>query len=103
MPGSPLYNKPLLEDPSEKIVEYHLVTFEWHMQYRKFGMTAVELAIQSKLVEVPELLKANLSDNGVTNTWKFEKAHSILHKVRELTLFGWAEHFQRSWTKTLPY
>ena len=27
------------------------------------------------------------------NAWKFEKAHSILHKVRELILFGWSENF----------
>ncbi len=31
--------------------------------------------------------------NGVANGWKFEKAHSILHKVRELILFGWSENF----------
>jgi hypothetical protein len=45
-------------------------------------------------VEVLELLKANFPEkNGVTNSWKFEKAHSILHKVRELILFGWSENF----------
>ena len=41
--GSPLYWKPLLEDPSERIVESHLATLEWHMQSRKFGMTAAKL------------------------------------------------------------
>ena len=93
--GSPLYKKPLVEDPSEKIVESHLATLEWHMQSRKFGMTAAELEqLQSKSVEVLDLLKANFPEkNGVTNAWKFEKAHSILHKVRELILFGWSENF----------
>ena len=93
--GSPLYRKPLLEDPSERIVESHLATLEWHMQSRKFGMTAAELErLQSKSVEVLELLKSNFPEkNGVTNAWKFEKAHSILHKVRELILFGWSENF----------
>jgi hypothetical protein len=31
--------------------------------------------------------------NGVANGWKFENVHSILHKVRELILFGWSENF----------
>ncbi len=46
---------------------------------RKFGMTAAELErLQSKSVEVLELLKANFPEkNGVTIAWKFEKAHSI--------------------------
>ena len=90
-----MYRNPLLEDPSERIVESHLATLEWHMQSRKFGMTAAELErLQSKSVEVLELLKSNFPEkNGVTNAWKFEKAHSILHKVRELILFGWSENF----------
>ncbi len=40
------------------------------------------------------MLIANFPEkNGVTNTWKFEKEHSILHKSRELILFGWSENF----------
>ena len=40
------------------------------------------------------MLKSNFPEkNGVTNAWKFEKAHSILHKVREIILFGWSENF----------
>ena len=88
--GSPLYKKPLLQDPCEKLIESHVATLEWHMQSRKFGMTSAELQrLQEKSVEVVELLKSNLPEkNGVTNAWKFEKAHSILHKVRGLILFG---------------
>jgi hypothetical protein len=38
-------------------------------------------------------LKVNLPvKSGELNAWKFEKAHSILHKVRELLLFGWSEN-----------
>ena len=93
--GNPLYRKSLLEDPSERIVQSHLATLEWHMQSRKFGMTAAELErLQCKSVEVLELLKSNFPEkNVVTNPWKFEKAYSILHKVRELILFGWSENF----------
>jgi hypothetical protein len=47
-------------------------------------------------VEVLELLKSNLPlKDGVTNAWKFEKAHSILHKVLELILFGWSKNFSK--------
>jgi hypothetical protein len=65
------------------------------MMSRKFGMTAAELVrLQEKSVELLELLKSELPEkNGVQNAWKFEKAHSILHKVRELILFGWSENF----------
>jgi hypothetical protein len=58
-------------------------------------MTAADLGLlQEKSVEVLEWLKVNLPEkNGVINTWKFEKAHIILHKVLELILFGWSENF----------
>jgi hypothetical protein len=73
----------------------HVATLEWHMLSRKFGMPASELVrLQAKSVEVLELLKSEFPEkNGVQNAWKFEKAHSILHKVRELILFGWSENF----------
>ena len=90
--GSPLYKKPQLQDPCEKLIEAHVATLEWHMQSRKFGLTAAELErLQEKSVEVLELFKSNLPEkNGVTNAWKFEKVRSILHKVLELILFGWS-------------
>ena len=95
--GSPLYQKPAVEDPSDILIAAHTATLEWHMQSRKFSMTAAELVrLQEKSVEVLDLLEANLPEkNGVKNAWKFEKAHSILHKVqvRELILFGWSENF----------
>ena len=93
--GSPLYKRNLVQDPCEKMISAHVATLEWDMLSRKFGMTASELAgLQEKSVEVLELLKAEFPEkNGVLNAWKFEKAHSILHKVRELILFGWSENF----------
>ena len=93
--GSPLYKKAPLEDPSENLIRAHVATLEWNMMSRKFGMTAAELVrLQEKSVELLELLKSELPEkNGVQNAWKFEKAHSILHKVRELILFGWSENF----------
>ena len=58
-------------------------------------MTAQTLEkLQVMSVSLLELLKTNLPEkSGEVNAWKFEKAHSILHKVRELILFGWSENF----------
>ena len=40
-------------------------------------------------VNLLELLKKNLPDKcGEESGWNFEKAHSILHKVREIVLWG---------------
>ncbi len=51
------------------------------------------MKLQGMSVSLLELLKVNLPvKSGKRNTWKFEKAHSILHKVREPLLFGWSEN-----------
>jgi hypothetical protein len=65
------------------------------MLSRKFGMPASELVrLQAKSVELLEMLNSEFPEkDGVQHAWKFEKAHSILHKVRELILFGWSENF----------
>jgi hypothetical protein len=50
--------------------------------------------LQQKSVEVLEFFVSTFpTKNGVVNAWKFEKAHSILHKVCDLILFGWSEDF----------
>jgi len=93
--NGPLKGKSPILNPMEAIVQTHVTMLEWHMQSRKFGMTAAQLeTLQRKSVELLESLTATFPEkNGVANGWKFEKAHSILHKVRELILFGWAENF----------
>ena len=93
-PGSPLYRKPFVNDPSERLIETHVAALKWHMQSRKFEMTAATLKkLQDMSVSLLELLKQNLPvKSGEVGAWKFEKAHSILHKVRELILFGWSEN-----------
>jgi hypothetical protein len=65
------------------------------MQSKKWDMTAVQLELlQEKFIELLEDLKSTFTEkNGVANDWKFEKAHSILHMVRERILFGWSENF----------
>ena len=91
----PLKGKAPIQDPMEGIIQAHVAMLEWHMQSRKFGMTAAKLELlQQKSVEVLESFVSTFPEkNGVKNGWKFEKAHSILHKVRELILFGWSENF----------
>ena len=45
-------------------------------------------------VELLEVLKETMPDRpGGPQGWNFEKAHSILHKVRDILLFGWSENF----------
>ena len=85
----------MVQDPTDNMIRAHVATLEWHMLSRKFGMPASELArFRKSLWRFFELLKAEFPEkNGVQNAWKFEKAHSILHKVQELILFGWSENF----------
>jgi hypothetical protein len=45
-------------------------------------------------VELLDLLKENMPDRtGGVKGCNFEKAHSILHKVRDILLLGWSENF----------
>ena len=45
--------------------------------------------LQQKAVDLLDLLQKNLPDKtGEKAKWNFEKAHSILHKVREIVLWG---------------
>ena len=93
--GSPLRGLAPIQDPSVSIIEVHLAALDWNIQQRRFGLVASELAtLQRRSVELLELLKSNLPDRtGGAEGWNFEKAHSILHKVREILLFGWTENF----------
>jgi hypothetical protein len=88
-----LHGKPLIDDRRERIVKAHVSMLEWHRQSRKLKAVRLEL-LQQKSIEVLEALKSTFPEqNVVANGWKFEKAHSILHKVRELILFGSLENF----------
>ena len=71
----PLKGKAPVQDPMESIVQAHVSMLEWHMQSRKFGMTAAKLELlQQKSVEVMESFVCTFPEkNGVKNGWKFEK------------------------------
>ncbi len=93
--GHPLFQKLLANDPGEKLIEVHVASLKWNMQSRTFEMMADRLKkLQDQSVSRLEHLKTNLPvKSGKKSAWKFEKAHSILHKMRELILFGWSENF----------
>jgi hypothetical protein len=94
-PGSKLHGLAPIVDPSDEIIEVLLAALRWDMQQRRFGLTAEGLEkLHTLSVELLELLKENMPfRTGGPEGWNFEKAHSILHKVRDIILFGWSENF----------
>ena len=72
-----------------------MAALKWNMQQRQFGLTAEGVdKLHDMSVELLELSKENMPEKtGEESGWKFEKAHSILHKVRETVVFGWTEKY----------
>ncbi len=89
-PGSKLHGLAPITDPSDEIIEVLLAALQWDMQQRRFGLTAVGLdKLHALSVELLKVLKENMPyRTGGPQGWNFEKAHSILHKVRDILLFG---------------
>ena len=88
--GSYLHSLPHVADPSEEVQEVLIACVEWNMETRAKDIPEADLpALQQKAVDLLDLLKRNLPDKtGEKARWNFEKAHSILHKVREIVLWG---------------
>jgi hypothetical protein len=85
--GSYLHVLPHVADPSEEIQEVLIACVEWNMENSAKSIPSSSL--QQKAVDLLDLLKKNLPDKtGEKAGWSFEKAHSILHKVREIVLWG---------------
>lgn len=84
LPGSPLHGKAPVKDPSDALIEVHLAALKWNIQQRRFGLVADDCEkLQEMSIELLELLKSNMPEKtGEASGWNFEKAHSILHKVR---------------------
>ena len=63
---------------------------EWNLTTRRRVIPESELPeVQQAAVDLLESLRRNLPDKcGEASAWNFEKAHSILHKVREIVLWG---------------
>ena len=91
--NSPLFNVPPVVDPSNEITEVLVEAPEWNMLSREWNVTVSDLQeLHRKSVSLLEWLKTHLPDRvGGAKGWNFEKAHSILHKVREIVMWGWSE------------
>ena len=92
--NSPLFNVPPVVDPSNEIAEVLVEALEWNMMSREWNVTVSDLQdLHRKSVSLLEMLKSHLPDRvGGAKGWNFEKAHSILHKVREIVMWGWSEN-----------
>ena len=92
--GSKLAGLPHVADPSNEIVEVLIQCMDWNIATRQVGISdsnsESELReLHQKAIDLLDLLQKNLPDKtGEKNKWNFEKAHSILHKVREIVLWG---------------
>jgi hypothetical protein len=85
-----LHGLPHVSDPSDEVVEVLIKCMDWNIASRQSRVPEDELAdLHQKAVELLDLLHQNLPEKtGEKAGWNFEKAHSILHKVREIVLWG---------------
>ena len=81
-------------DPSNEMAEVLVQALEWNMLSREWNLNVRDLVLlHQKSKALLQTLKTHLSDRvGRAKGWNFEKAHSILHKVREIVMWGWAEN-----------
>ena len=64
------------------------------MLSREWNLSVSDLSKLHQLSKgLLDALNENLPDRvGGAHGWNFEKAHSILHKVREIIMWGWSEN-----------
>lgn len=76
------------------MAEVLVQALEWNMLSREWNLNVRDLALlHQKSKALLQTLKTHLPDRvGGAKGWNFEKAHSILHKVREIVMWGWAEN-----------
>ncbi len=81
-------------DRSNEIAEVLIKALEWNMLSREWNLTVSDLEdLHGQSKALLEALKECLPDRiGGAAGWCFEKAHSILHKVREIIMWGWSEN-----------
>ena len=89
-PGSRLRGLSHVSDPSNEVVEVLIQCMDWNIASRQSRISESELPdLHQRAVDLLDLLQKNLPEKtGEKSTWNFEKAHSILHKVREIVLWG---------------
>ena len=88
--GSRLHGLPPVSDPSDEVVEVLIQCMDWNIATRQSGIAESELPeLKQKAVDLLDILQKNLPEKtGEKGKWNFEKAHSILHKVLEIVLWG---------------
>ncbi len=88
--GSSLHGLPHVTDPSAEVQEVLISCMNWNIATRNSKIPECELPdLQQMAVDLLDLLQKNLPDKTSGKAkWNFEKAHSILHKVREIVLWG---------------
>jgi hypothetical protein len=66
----------------------------WNIATRQSLVPEAELPeLQDKAIALRDLLQLDLPDKtGEKGKWNFEKAHSILHKVRVIIMWGNSEN-----------
>jgi hypothetical protein len=71
-------------------VEVLIQCMDWNIASRQSRIPEADLPeLHQKAIDLLDLLQKNLPDKtGEKGRWNFEKAHSILHKVREIVLWG---------------
>ncbi len=88
--GSHLRGLPHVADPRYEVEEVLIKCMDGKIASRQSRIPESELPdLHQKAVDLLDILQQNLPDKtGEKSKWKFEKAHSILHKVREIVLWG---------------
>ncbi len=81
-------------DPSNEMAEVLVQALEWNMLSREWNINVRDLALlHQKSKALLQTLRTQLPDRvGGAKGWNFKKAHSILDKVREFGMWGWAEN-----------
>lgn len=89
-PGSHLHGLRHVYDPSNEVVEVLIQCMDWNIASRQSRISESELSeLHRKAVDLLDILQKNLPDKtGEKSAWNFEKAHSVLHKVREIVMWG---------------
>ncbi len=87
---SMLYRLPLVEDSSDEIADVLVKSLEWNMLSRDWNLSISDLSELHRLSkDLLDSLNDHLPDRvGRAKGWNFEKAHSILHKVSEIIMWG---------------
>ena len=86
-----LFKVPPVVDPTYEIGDVLAQALNWNMLSREWNRNTSDLVLlHQKSKALLEALKTHLPDRvGGAKGWNFEMAHSILHKVREIVLWGW--------------